>query len=302
MEPVECTTVNILDLVLECALDFSDIVDQRINMYDQISSGYSDQQSQTVLGAVTVVHEERYPGEGSVLPGPAVNFLESGHSPEQSDVNSYYSEESCTTPHHFAELCHLTSPVGDASNRNFQWGSCSNLRREHFSFTPSDASSYELKREEFGLTSYHQPVHHEVSDQTAFPLINSPSISISSPSSTIYSVSSPGTPAPSSCARGRRLHDTTPYAAKSRRRLVEKGTEEYVEKRARNNVAVRKSRAKAKEKQRETEGRVRCLLGQNEQLQKKVDLLTKELAVLKGLFINIGASIPDEFLKLVGDS
>jgi len=83
---------------------------------------------------------------------------------------------------------------------------------------------------------------------------------------------------------------------------VEKGTEEYTEKRARNNVAVRKSRAKAKEKQRETEGRVQSLVSQNEQLQKKCDLLTKELNVLKGLFLNVGASIPDEFLKLIGDS
>lgn len=75
-----------------------------------------------------------------------------------------------------------------------------------------------------------------------------------------------------------------------------------MDKRARNNVAVRKSRAKAKEKQRETEGRVQSLLDANDQLQKKVDLLTKELNVLKGLFLNIGASIPDEFLKLIGDT
>ena len=83
---------------------------------------------------------------------------------------------------------------------------------------------------------------------------------------------------------------------------MEKGTEEYVEKRARNNVAVRKSRAKAKQKQRETEGRVKSLLEHNDQLQKKVDSLTKELNVLKGLFVNIGASIPDEFLKMMSDS
>ena len=84
-----------------------------------------------------------------------------------------------------------------------------------------------------------------------------------------------------------------------RKRSVEKGTSEYVEKRARNNVAVRKSRAKAKEKQKSTESKVQILMNENEQLQKKVDLLTKELHVLKGLFINVGTTIPDSFAKLL---
>ncbi|XP_041375202.1 CCAAT/enhancer-binding protein gamma-like [Gigantopelta aegis] len=84
-----------------------------------------------------------------------------------------------------------------------------------------------------------------------------------------------------------------------RKRSVEKGTHEYVEKRARNNVAVRKSRAKAKEKQKSTESKVSILLSENEKLQKKVDLLTKELNVLKGLFINVGTAIPDSFAKLL---
>lgn len=85
----------------------------------------------------------------------------------------------------------------------------------------------------------------------------------------------------------------------SRRRQVPKGSAEYKEKRARNNVAVRKSRAKAKEKQRMTETRVRELTDQNDQLQKKVEMLTKELTVLRGLFVNVGASLPADFTKLL---
>lgn len=82
---------------------------------------------------------------------------------------------------------------------------------------------------------------------------------------------------------------------KSKKRFPAKGSEEYVEKRARNNIAVRKSRTKAKQRQAETEGRVKILTDENERLQKKVDLLSKELNVLKSLFLNVGAALPAEF-------
>ena len=86
---------------------------------------------------------------------------------------------------------------------------------------------------------------------------------------------------------------------RSKKRQPDKGTEEYFDKRARNNVAVRKSRDKAKQKQKETEDRVQQLVDENETLQKKLDLLSKELNVLKGLFINVGASLPANFEKLL---
>lgn len=85
----------------------------------------------------------------------------------------------------------------------------------------------------------------------------------------------------------------------SKRRQAEKGTNEYIERRERNNVAVRKSRDKAKQKQAETETRMKLLVSENEQLQKKCDLLTKELTVLKGLFTNVGASVPIALNKLL---
>lgn len=88
----------------------------------------------------------------------------------------------------------------------------------------------------------------------------------------------------------------------SKRRQVPKGSEEYKEKRARNNIAVRKSRAKAKEKQRMTEDRVKELLDMNESLHKRLEMLTKEVTVLKGLFINVGANLPEEYNKLMESS
>ena len=80
----------------------------------------------------------------------------------------------------------------------------------------------------------------------------------------------------------------------SRRKNLDKGSEEYRARRQRNNVAVRKSRDKAKNRQKETEQKVKELTSENERLQKKVDLLSKELNVLKGLFTNVGAELPPE--------
>lgn len=84
-------------------------------------------------------------------------------------------------------------------------------------------------------------------------------------------------------------------AKSKKRRMPKKDTEEYRDRRDRNNVAVRKSRDKAKQKQQETESKLGELTAKNENLQKKVDLLTKELTVLRGLFINVGVNLPQAF-------
>ena len=65
------------------------------------------------------------------------------------------------------------------------------------------------------------------------------------------------------------------------RKTLEKGSEEYLVKRERNNVAVRKSRTKAKLKHIETQMRVGELTEENEQLRNRVASLQKELNALK---------------------
>lgn len=87
--------------------------------------------------------------------------------------------------------------------------------------------------------------------------------------------------------------------SRTRRRACEKNSDEYKQRRQRNNVAVRKSRDKAKSKQKETEHKVSTLVEENERLQKKVDLLSKELTVLKGLFTNVGADVPNKLDQLL---
>ncbi|XP_022808499.1 CCAAT/enhancer-binding protein gamma-like [Stylophora pistillata] len=72
------------------------------------------------------------------------------------------------------------------------------------------------------------------------------------------------------------------------------GDDDYVKKRERNNIAVRKSRMKAKERIEETRRRVTDLTKENEDLRSKVSLLQKELNVLRSLFANGGISVPSE--------
>jgi len=65
------------------------------------------------------------------------------------------------------------------------------------------------------------------------------------------------------------------------RKQIEKGSEEYLVKRERNNVAVRKSRTKAKLKHIETQMRVGELTEENDQLRNRISDLQKELNALK---------------------
>lgn len=101
----------------------------------------------------------------------------------------------------------------------------------------------------------------------------------------------------STSTSGRSSLKATPPSRSSRKRNLDKNSEEYRQRRDRNNVAVRKSRDKAKVRQQETESKVSVLTSENERLQKKVDLLTKELTVLKGLFANVGVVVPPEVQK-----
>ncbi|XP_014294362.1 CCAAT/enhancer-binding protein epsilon [Halyomorpha halys] len=69
---------------------------------------------------------------------------------------------------------------------------------------------------------------------------------------------------------------------------IDKNTDEYKRRRERNNIAVRKSREKAKMRSRETEEKVKLLMKENERLQKRIELLTEELNVLRSLFSSVG--------------
>lgn len=79
-------------------------------------------------------------------------------------------------------------------------------------------------------------------------------------------------------------HNSSRKSGKS----VDKASDEYRRRRERNNIAVRKSREKAKLRSRETEEKVKLLVKENERLQKRIELLSEELNVLRSLFANVG--------------
>ncbi|XP_076855718.1 CCAAT/enhancer-binding protein alpha [Brachyhypopomus gauderio] len=79
---------------------------------------------------------------------------------------------------------------------------------------------------------------------------------------------------------------------------VDKNSPEYRMRRERNNVAVRKSRDKAKMRNAETQQKVIELSADNERLRKRVDHLTRELETLRGIF----RQLPDgSFVKAMGN-
>lgn len=70
-------------------------------------------------------------------------------------------------------------------------------------------------------------------------------------------------------------------------KYVVKHTDEYKERRNKNNDAVKRCRAKIQEKQKERETRLKELSDENRKLSNQVDSLTKELNVLKGILGNM---------------
>ena len=70
-----------------------------------------------------------------------------------------------------------------------------------------------------------------------------------------------------------------------------KESEDYKKRRERNNIAVRKSRQLSKQKAKCSEEKVTALRSENKNLEQKVKLLTKELGVLKDLFLSTAAPV-----------
>ncbi|XP_042293512.1 CCAAT/enhancer-binding protein gamma [Sceloporus undulatus] len=74
---------------------------------------------------------------------------------------------------------------------------------------------------------------------------------------------------------------------------VDRNSDEYRQRRERNNMAVKKSRLKSKQKAQDTLQRVNQLKEENERLEAKIKLLTKELSVLKDLFLEHAHNFTD---------
>lgn len=73
--------------------------------------------------------------------------------------------------------------------------------------------------------------------------------------------------------------------ARVNRVILDKDSDEYRKRRERNNLAVKKSRTKSKLKSMQTMERVNLLKAENVHLKSRVDILSKELRLLKEIFV-----------------
>lgn len=94
---------------------------------------------------------------------------------------------------------------------------------------------------------------------------------------------------------GLKLLDPQRGGGKSKKN-VDKSSPEYRLRRERNNVAVRKSRDKAKLRNMETQHKVVELSTDNDRLRRRVEHLTRELDTLRGIF----RQLPDGSFKPMG--
>ncbi|KAF7667794.1 hypothetical protein LDENG_00045550 [Lucifuga dentata] len=78
-----------------------------------------------------------------------------------------------------------------------------------------------------------------------------------------------------------------------KKHTAEKDSDEYRQRRERNNLAVKKSRMRSKQKAMDTQQRVNELKEENERLEAKIKLLSKELSVLKDLFLEHAHNLAD---------
>ncbi|XP_077502988.1 CCAAT/enhancer-binding protein gamma-like [Amblyomma americanum] len=91
--------------------------------------------------------------------------------------------------------------------------------------------------------------------------------------------------APRKQASGNSSDSSSSMGRGKRSALMDKDSEEYRMHRARNNLAVKKSRTKSKQRAQETQQKVAQLRAENEALVAKIKILNKELSFLKDLFL-----------------
>lgn len=79
--------------------------------------------------------------------------------------------------------------------------------------------------------------------------------------------------------------DNSNEFARVNRVVLSKSSEEYRQRRERNNAAVKKSRFKSKQKTLETQRRVDQLKDENSQLERRVETLQRELEFMRNIFV-----------------
>ncbi|XP_038066322.1 CCAAT/enhancer-binding protein beta-like [Patiria miniata] len=195
------------------------------------------------------------------------------------------AETSQSTSRH--TLQHTSSPSVTVANLPDSMPSSHPQFMSHHQDCQEGAAALQVKvepSEQVEPAEYYQEEEYDYDDDDASTYTSGPS----RPSSPISQTPS---------QRGRKL---TSKSSSSRRvrPIPDKDSEEYRQKRVKNNIAVRRSREKSKAKSYELQGKVKELTTENDRLNKRVELLTKELTVLKSLFTNVGKSAPPSLANM----
>lgn len=161
------------------------------------------------------------------------------------------------------------------------------------STSPEDLTKYLAPRKDSKRREVVEPYLPEV-DQGYAPVkvdskVNSPKPAVTYKSTTLAKETEQKSTRLPSIASQLKAPKYRRGSSSSKKTSIEKGSDEYRLKRERNNIAVRKSRFKSKQKYVETQQKVDELQEENSRLQSKVDFLTKELNVLRSLFSTTGA-------------
>ncbi|CAI9557292.1 unnamed protein product [Staurois parvus] len=89
---------------------------------------------------------------------------------------------------------------------------------------------------------------------------------------------------------------------RSSKKSVDRFSPEYRQRRERNNIAVRKSRDKAKKRNIDMQQKLLELSSENEKLHKRIDMLTRDLTSLRHFFKQLPpAATTGSFLSSLGD-
>ncbi|XP_014002178.1 CCAAT/enhancer-binding protein beta [Salmo salar] len=149
----------------------------------------------------------------------------------------------------------------------------------HFKTGERDDLQEDQRMDNNGSSGYDMRyLHYQSTPSGSLGNISTASSSSSSP---------PGTPALPGKGRSPLQGGKMSSGGKGKKRL-EKDSEEYKQRRERNNLAVRKSRDKAKIRNMETQHKVLELAAENDRLQKRVEQLSRELATLRNLLSATG--------------
>ncbi|XP_077376542.1 CCAAT/enhancer-binding protein gamma [Festucalex cinctus] len=108
-------------------------------------------------------------------------------------------------------------------------------------------------------------------------------------------------PQPSSPPPGGKSASSSAAPGKMKKASADKDSDEYRQRRERNNLAVKKSRQRSKQKAMDTQQRVNQLKEENERLEAKIKLLSKELSVLKDLFLEHAHNLADNVQPPAGN-